>query len=153
MFSTVVGCGKSEVSGDNNSTTKSADVETTKEATTEATESTETEGTTSDVEEDSFTDKLDYTKYPISEETKSMLIEKLTNLQLVKGQEFDTKSLTFKDEEIYARYIVESILASAMFSQLGNGILKCNFIEFEIYKVENQDNCMVFYFKRVSKKY
>lgn len=122
------------------------------EATTAAQSATQ-ESSTSDEKVVFSEDYLDYSKYPISEETKTMLIEKLTNLELVKGQEFDTNSLNFKDDELYARYVVEDILAAAMFSSIDSkGMIKCITRRLEIYKVESKDTCMLFYFKKVFKR-
>lgn len=157
ILSTVVACGSNTSQGENETGSESITQPSTEETkapeTTTAAESATQEASTSDEKVVFSEKKLDYSKYPISEETKTMLIEKLTNLELVKGQEFDTNSLNFKDDELSARYVVEDILAAAMFARIDNsGILKCSLRRIEIYKVESKDTCMLFYFKAVVKK-
>lgn len=98
-----------------------------------------------------FEDYLYYSRYPISEETKVMLVEKLTNLELVEGQEFDINSLTFKEDEFVARSFVKSMLRSAMYSSMSydSSILVCRCKKLELYKVDVKDDCMEFYFKQI----
>ena len=143
MFSTIVGCGNS-----NQVTGESTKEETKATESTTAAESTTPEATTVGEKVYSMKAALDYSEFTISEETKAMLIEKLTNLELVEGEKFDVYSLPFKENELQACYELEAKLVYYMNSHLdGTGILKCNVKKFKIAKVVNEEKCLRFQFE------
>ena len=136
MFSIVVGC------GDSSPVSSEATKEETKalESTTAIGESTALEATKVGEKVAYMKGMLDYSKCTISEETKAMLIEKLTNLELEKDEKFDVYSLPFKENELQACYELEAELAFFMNSSIGhNGVLKCKVSKFKIAKVVGAD--------------
>lgn len=153
LLSTVVACGSNTSQGEKDTSseaiTQSSKEETKAPEITTSAESTTAEASTK--KESGVFDNmpLNYSLYPISEETKAMLIEKLTNLVLVKGQEFDVYALPFKENEMLACYLLEGILAHHTSSILdGTGVIKCRISRFEIYKIEDEGTQLMFYFKK-----
>lgn len=156
LLSTVVACGSNTSQGENETsseaTTQSTKEETKAPETTTAAESTTQESSTSGGVVNYYKGEIKYTKYPMSDETKAMLIEKLTNLELVRGQKFDMNSLNFKEVEMEAYHFLKSMLAYVMNSELNDtSILTCYLTKLEIYRIDNKDDCMTLYFKKVSK--
>lgn len=124
--------------------------ETTTDETVAAMESTTAEVTTVKERVQYKEYEMNYSFYPISDETKAMLIKKLTNLKLEKGQKFDMNSLTFKENEQSARNRMISVFVSAIGADTSDiNMLECRAKKVELYKIDSMDDCMVFYFKKL----
>ncbi len=138
-LSSVMGCGKN-VSTDNASTE-----ETKVEEATEIETETETESRFTGT----YTYDFDKTRYPISDETKAMLIEKLTNLTLRKGEEFDMNSLSFKEDEKKTYNKLKDVLERVLSAKKSeSNILICDIDYVKIESIEDLDTGLVFKFKR-----
>lgn len=138
-LSSVMGCGKN-VSTDNISTE-----ETKVEEVTEI----ETETETVSRFTATYTYDLDKSRYPISDETETMLIEKLTNLTLKKDEEFDMNSLSFKEDEKKAYSKLKDVLADVLYAKKSeDSILKSDIDYVKLESIEDLDTGLVFKFKQ-----
>ncbi|MGN0318883.1 MAG: hypothetical protein ACI4E1_13205 [Lachnospira sp.] len=129
MVSTVMGCGGNKDTADADATNE----ETTVEATTETVEETETEYLYSAT----YRYALDNERYPVSDETKAMLIEKLTGLTLKKNEEFDFSTLSFKEDEQKACDRLKVLLTDVMFAEKSeNDRIVCNLDYVKIVRID-----------------